>query len=204
MRSRLLASALKISANAVIAMALGLLAFACYRRYQDTGSLNWLGLLAVNALFVLMYIAKRDAVAISTSPPLWLLAFAATCLPLMLRPTAPSTLSPAGNVVQLVGLCAVVGAILSLRRSFGIVPANRGVRTQGLYNVVRHPLYATELLAIGGFVLANPSLWNLALWLADCVLQFNRARAEERFLGADPIYQEYRARVPFRLIPRVI
>jgi protein-S-isoprenylcysteine O-methyltransferase Ste14 len=94
--------------------------------------------------------------------------------------------------------------MLSLRRSFGIVPAHRGIRTQGLYNIVRHSLYSSELIWILGFVLVNPSAWNISLWLSDCVLQFTRAVAEERFLSMDPIYSRYRAHVKYRLIPFVI
>jgi protein-S-isoprenylcysteine O-methyltransferase Ste14 len=94
--------------------------------------------------------------------------------------------------------------MLSLRRSFGIVPAHRGIRTGGLYNVVRHPLYASELVWFLGFTIDNPSGWNIGLWLCDCVLQFSRACAEERFLSVDPTYSQYRTRVRYRLIPLVI
>ena len=84
------------------------------------------------------------------------------------------------------------------------MPAHRGIRTEGLYTFVRHPLYASELFAIFGFVIANPSVLNISLWLSDCVLQFARARAEERFLSADPIYSQYQARVRYRFVPGVI
>jgi protein-S-isoprenylcysteine O-methyltransferase Ste14 len=204
MRSKLISSALRIIAYAVVVLAFGLLAYACYRKYHDTGSISWFGLLVVNVVFTVMYIARRDATSISSSPSLWLLAFAGACLPLVLRTTAPAPLTAVGNLVQLAGLGAVAASLLSLRRSFGIVPAHRGIRTQGLYNLVRHPLYASELLWMIGLVIANPSVWNIGLWLGACVLQFTRACAEERFLSADPVYAQYRARVRYRLIPLVI
>jgi protein-S-isoprenylcysteine O-methyltransferase Ste14 len=203
-RNKILASALKIIANVVIVVALGLLTFASYKKYQATGSLNWLGLLLVNGVFVAMYVARRDATNISQSPALWLLAFAATCLPLALRPTAASSWATAGNLLQLAGIFSILASMLSLQRSFGIVPAHRGIRTQGLYNIVRHPLYASELVWMLGFAMANPSAWNIGLWLVDCALQFTRACAEERFLGIDPLYSQYRARVKYRLVPLVI
>lgn len=204
MTSRIVSSAVKIVANAVVILGFGLMAYACYRKYRETGSINWFGLLIVNSLFVAMYIAKRDATSISASPLLWLLAFAGTCVPLVMRPTAPSASALTGNFLQVVGLCGVVASLLSLRRSFGIVPAHRGVRTRGLYRFVRHPLYASELFAILGFVIANPSLWNISFWLGDCLLNFARARAEEAFLGRDPVYSQYQARVRYRFIPGVI
>jgi protein-S-isoprenylcysteine O-methyltransferase Ste14 len=126
-------------------------------------------------------------------------------MPLALRPTVTaSSWVGTGNILQLAGLIAIVAAMLSLRRSFGIVPAHRGIRTQGLYNIVRHPLYGSELVWMFGFAIANPSAWNILLWLCDCVLQFTRACAEERFLSVDPVYSQYRARVKYRLVPLVI
>jgi protein-S-isoprenylcysteine O-methyltransferase Ste14 len=204
MRNQILASAIKIFANVVVVVGLGLLAWASYLKYHNTGSINWLGLLIVNSIMVAMYVAKRDATSITQSPFLWLLAFAGTCLPLILRPTAPSIPFSIGTIVQLVGIVAIVASMLSLRRSFGIVPAHRGIRTGGLYNFVRHPLYASELVWFLGFAIDNPSGWNIGLWLCDCALQFSRACAEERFLSVDPVYSQYRARVKYRLLPLVI
>ena len=204
MRNKILASAIKILANVVVVVCLALLAWSSYRKYHNTGSINWFGLLIVNSIMVAMYVAKRDANSISQSPFLWLLAFAGTCLPLILRPTAPSMPLSIGTIMQMVGIVAIVASMLSLRRSFGIVPAHRGIRTGGLYNFVRHPLYASELFWMLGFVIANPSGWNIGLLLCDCVLQFSRACAEERFLSVDPVYSQYRARVKYRLLPLVI
>jgi protein-S-isoprenylcysteine O-methyltransferase Ste14 len=204
MRNGILSSGIKIVANVVVVVFLGLLAYACYRKYHETGSINWFGLLIVNSICVTMYIARRDASSISQSPSLWLLAFAGTCVTLLLRPTTPTVPFSVGSIVQLVGIVAIAASMLSLRRSYGIVPAHRGIRTGGLYNFVRHPLYASELFWMLGFVIANPSGWNIGLWLCDCVFQFSRACAEERFLSIDPIYSQYRARVKYRLIPLVI
>jgi len=201
MQNKIVASALKIIANVVIVVAFGILALASYQKYRATGAFNWLGLLLVNTLFVAMYAARRDATNISQSPALWLLAFVGTCLPLALRPTVPSSWAAAGNILQLAGILCILASMLSLQRSFGIVPANRGIRTQGVYNIVRHPLYASELVWMLGFAIANPSPWNIGLWLFDCWLQFTRARAEERLLGLDPLYSQYQARVKYRLVP---
>ena len=204
MSNKYVASGLKICANVVIIVALGLLTYASFLKYRTSGTYNGLGLVIVNAIFVAMYVARREASSITQSPLMWIFAFAGTCLPLLLRPAVVSTWSSVGNALQIAGLAAVGASMLSLRRSFGIVPANRGVRTQGLYNVVRHPLYASELVWMLGFAIANPSAWNIGLWLFDCVLQFTRARAEERLLSADPVYAHYQTRVKYRLIPHVI
>ena len=56
-------SAIRLISNIVVVLAFGLMVYACYRRYRDTGSINWFGLLVVNSLFIAMYIARRDATA---------------------------------------------------------------------------------------------------------------------------------------------
>jgi protein-S-isoprenylcysteine O-methyltransferase Ste14 len=203
-RNNILASVLRIGSTAVLVLAFGLMAYAGYRKFMDSGSVNMLGLCAVNTVFVALFILRRDATSISTSPSLWLIAFGGTFLPLLMRPNAAGPFMTVGNAIQLVGMLGVILALLSLRRSFGIVPANRGIRTQGLYNVVRHPLYASELLTLGGFAIVSPSLWNVSLWLCDFALQLARAYAEERLLSEDPRYVQYRSRVKYRLIPLVI
>jgi protein-S-isoprenylcysteine O-methyltransferase Ste14 len=204
MRNAIAASALKAIANAVVVLAFLLQAYVCFGRFRDSGSLNWLGLVAVNSAMVTMYVARSDASAISRSVHLWLLAIGGTLMPLAIRPTATSGLVAVGTTVQFIGTAGIVAALLSLRRSFGIVPAHRGIRTGGLYRLVRHPLYAAELLTILGIVLARPSALNVSAYGCFCVLQILRARAEERFLGSDPIYSAYRARVKYRLIPGVL
>ena len=204
MRKSVAASALKIVANAVVVLALLLQAYVCFRRFRDSGSMNWLGLVAVNTVMVAMYVARSDASVISKSVPLWLLAIAGTLMPLAVRPTASIGFVAIGTVVQIIGMVGIVSALLSLRRSFGIVPAHRGIRTEGLYRLIRHPLYASELLTLFGIVLARPSPLNLSAFGCACALQILRAKAEERFLGSDPVYSAYRARVKYRLIPGVL
>jgi protein-S-isoprenylcysteine O-methyltransferase Ste14 len=203
-RNNILASVLRIGSTAILVLAYGLMAYTSYRKFTDSGSINMLGLCAVNTVLLALFILRRDATTISASPGLWLIAFGGTFLPLLMRPNSGGPFTTVGNAIQLVGMLAIIASLLSLRRSFGIVPANRGIRTQGLYNVVRHPLYASELIALGGFAAVNPSLFNVSLWLCDFVLQLARAFAEERFLSEDPSYLQYRSRVKYRLIPLII
>jgi protein-S-isoprenylcysteine O-methyltransferase Ste14 len=197
-------SALRIVANVTVVLALGLLGVASYRQFTVTGSINSLGLLVVNVLFVIMYVARRDSTTTSAVPASWLLAFAGTTLPLLIRPTAPTELAAFGNTVQIFGICLIVAALFSLKRSFGVVPANRGIQDGGLYRFVRHPLYAAELLALLGVLIANASILNALIWTAECALQCLRARAEEQLLGTDATYRAYRGRVRYRLIPGLI
>lgn len=136
--------------------------------------------------------------------PLWLLAVAGTACPLLLRPSDAAGFMVVGSVIQIMGIVLIACGLSSLRRSFAVVPGNRGIRDGGLYRIVRHPLYFSELVALLGAVLVNPSAANWTIWLCECGLQYARARAEENFLSSDPAYRAYRERVRYRLIPGLI
>jgi len=106
-------------------------------------------------------------------------------------------------LIGAIGLIVVVTGKLSLGRSFGLAPANRGVVQTGLYRFVRHPIYLVYLITHIGFVIANPADWNLMLLgMADLALML-RACREEATLAMDPSYREYMQRVRWRVLPGV-
>lgn len=157
------------------------------------------------SIVVLVLIRRRARQSAATGTDAIILAWLGTILPLLLRPHQSSVTVVAllGGAIQLAGGLLALVATVRLGRSFGVVVANRGVQTGGLYRYVRHPIYAAYLLAFGGFVLAHPSDANgliLAVWF---VVQLLRIRAEEHLLLADPGYQAYTARVRYRLLPGV-
>jgi protein-S-isoprenylcysteine O-methyltransferase Ste14 len=100
-----------------------------------------------------------------------------------------------------VGLAIQVVSKLTLGRRFGVVAANRGLCMNGPYKIVRHPIYMGYLFSHIGFLLLNPSLWNLGLYAVVYCLKIPRILAEERVLGEDAAYQKYKQVVRFRLIP---
>ncbi len=101
------------------------------------------------------------------------------------------------------GLCLVIAGKLVLGRSFGLVPANRGVVAQGPYVLMRHPIYTGYLLTHVGFLAAHPTAWNVVMILmADSALVV-RALLEERVLNQDEQYRAYCARVGWHLVPGV-
>jgi protein-S-isoprenylcysteine O-methyltransferase Ste14 len=81
--------------------------------------------------------------------------------------------------------------------------AGAPLRTDGLYGVVRHPIYLGLLLMAAGFSLATTPWGLLVTALLAVVLDLKR-RVEERWLDATyPQYAAYRAAVPHALIPYV-
>jgi protein-S-isoprenylcysteine O-methyltransferase Ste14 len=76
-------------------------------------------------------------------------------------------------------------------------------RTQGPYALVRHPLYAAEIIGAIGLFLQYASPWTALLMVISLGFQLQRMRNEERVLGATfPEYAAYAARTR-RLIPGV-
>lgn len=171
--------------------------------YSDDGRLANLLLLPSEGLVVVFLLLRRRTTEISRSPWEWLMALAATCAPLMVTPGVGSPLiAPvAAALLLLVGMLLQVHAKLVLGRSFGCVPAHRGLKLVGPYRFVRHPMYAGYLLGHTAFLLINPTPWNACVYLVSYATQVPRLLAEERLLGRDPAYREYQAQVRFRLIP---
>lgn len=88
----------------------------------------------------------------------------------------------------------------SLRRSFGLLPAHRGVIVVGPYRFVRHPMYLGYLVTDIGFLAANFGVRNVVIVVAQWALQAVRIVKEEQLLSKDATYRDYMSRVCYRLI----
>lgn len=152
---------------------------------------------------VVFYLIRRLPRDTSFSVYDWCVGLAGTYAIVLFRPGGNGHDLLVGQVLQLAGLALQVLAMLSLNRSIGMVPANRGIQTGGLYRLVRHPLYLSYVVAFFGYVLSQPSLYNVLVYSVAVVLWILRLVAEERFLLQDARYREYAERVRWRLIPGV-
>jgi protein-S-isoprenylcysteine O-methyltransferase Ste14 len=162
-------------------------------------------LLFSEGLVVVLVMLRRPASEISLRPVDWLLAFAATAGPLLVQPAHVRPLAPAAfdASLMLTGILFQIGCKLTLRRSFGLGPANRGLIIEGPYKLVRHPIYASYLINQLGFLLLNPTAWNAGVLAASLVVQLFRIAAEERLLAHDDGHAAFRKAVPYRLLPGI-
>jgi protein-S-isoprenylcysteine O-methyltransferase Ste14 len=109
----------------------------------------------------------------------------------------------AGAALQLFGIFWELFAKVSLRRSFGLLLANRGVVSRGAYRFIRHPMYLGYFMTDLGFLLVNFGTRNMLVYGCQFALQIGRIVREERLLSDDENYRAYRQKVRFRVIPGV-
>ena len=157
------------------------------------------------SLGVFLILTRRLATTVSAHPLDWALSLIAVTAPLLAVPAAASTFVPSQipTVLMFAGMMIQISAKAALWRSYGLIPANRGVKTRGPYRFLRHPMYAGYTLIHIGFLLGFPSLQNFLLYLTTLLIEVARLLREELILRNDPLYREYAARVRYRLLPGV-
>ena len=157
------------------------------------------------AIVLVFLLSRRPALEMSRQPMDYIVAVASTLLPLFAIPIAGPNLLPLPilAVTLLCGILLHFTAKLSLRRSFGILPANRGIKRSGAYRYVRHPMYLGYLIVQTSLVLGGPVAWNVVILAASIPLFILRISAEERLLSQSADYRAFCRDTPFRLIPGI-
>jgi protein-S-isoprenylcysteine O-methyltransferase Ste14 len=184
-----------------------LFVIASVQGFQKTHSILSLGVVLVNSLMLTVFCLRREATAVVAYPFAWIMGLMGVVLSLLFRPSGADILpilAVPADIVQLFGLTALGFALVSLKRSFGVVAAHRKIQTGGLYRWVRHPVYASEILFFFGYCMANQSLSNTVTLILVIAVQYSRIRIEENFLGQYPAYMAYMANTRYRLIPGIL
>jgi protein-S-isoprenylcysteine O-methyltransferase Ste14/uncharacterized membrane protein (UPF0127 family) len=179
--------------------------YAYYLEWRQTGQVFILGLIAVNAVMAILFLTRRKSTDTSNRIPDWLVAFGVVGLSKLLgpRPGPDSAFGVVAISVQVAGAAFLLGSLLSLGRSFGLVAANRGIKTAGLYRIVRHPAYASELILYLGLLLENLSARSAGFVILIAAGQVYRLFAEERVLKRNNRYRDYMRSTRHRLIPGI-
>jgi protein-S-isoprenylcysteine O-methyltransferase Ste14 len=154
---------------------------------------------AAAALFLLRSRASQTSFSLHS----WLTTLGGTFAPLLLRPSGAARDVLAGQVVQSLGTALAIVSLLSLWRSFGLLPAVRDIRVGGAYRWVRHPLYSAYAVQNLGYLVSNWSPLNLAIVAFAILFQVLRVYNEERLLWSVAAYRRYARRTRWRMVPLV-
>jgi len=162
--------------------------------------------IAQNLVLAGIVLIRRDHQAIDTDPAHQLVALAAffSGAAFVGQPASGDAgihLLSQGIIVaaNLLG----IATLFNLGRSFGILIACRGVKTGGLYRIIRHPMYLSDILLRVGYTVSHFNAVTVGLALFSISLYIHRARLEEAFLAGQPGYRAYMEKVRYRLLPGI-
>jgi protein-S-isoprenylcysteine O-methyltransferase Ste14 len=170
--------------------------------YARTGHLTGLLLLVSELLVVVLTVVRRPAAVVDRAMASRIIAALSMVGIYFIRPSGvPLVPDVVTASVSSAGLVVIISGKLTLGRSFGLMPANRGIVSRGIYRIVRHPIYAGYLVTHAAFLVAHPTAWNLALIGVSDTALLVRAVYEERTLALDAAYADYMTQVRWRVLP---
>jgi protein-S-isoprenylcysteine O-methyltransferase Ste14 len=195
----------RIGSSAGLGFSWVLFAAASLHIFHVSGRPAGLGAVVAEFVAVVLFVTRRQPEWASFAKGDWLVAAIGGFGVMAARPVA-GHLAGADwlyQSLQLIGAALALMCLLSIGRSFGIVPANRGVQTRGAYGIVRHPIYASYMVIDAGYLLENLTLRNAVVLAVVFVCQLGRMHREEACLRKDPGYAEYMRHVRYRVLPYV-
>ena len=183
-------------------------AFAVYllepnlRFFLDTHAPMALVFVAQQVWVGVIFLIRRPPRSASHNPFDWAVAYGGWFFGLLVRPGAPALpfASTFGLAMQCADLALWTWAFANLSRSYGIIPADRGLTTHGPYRFVRHPLYLAYMIGGVGYLVQSLSPWNIMIVAVTMSFQVARILREERHLDG-ALYDQYRRRVRWHLLP---
>lgn len=172
--------------------------------FLGTYKLTYLLFLLVQSEFVVLLLIRRIPVKSSKNPFDYLISILGTFAILLYRPSfGIDTHFLIGDILIYIGVVLEMIGFLSLNTSAGIIPANRGIKSGGMYRFVKHPIYMGYLILYTGYFLSNATAYNLFILLAVIAFQIMRINREEKILIKDEKYIEYSKKVKWKLIPKI-
>ena len=116
----------------------------------------------------------------------------------------PTAICLVGDVLVAVGLGVM--ALVVIQNSYAAatvrVEAGQKLASTGLYGLVRHPMYAGNVIMMVGVPLALGSYWGLVFVVPGLIVLALRVRDEEKLLQEELTgYREYTRKVRYRLLP---
>jgi protein-S-isoprenylcysteine O-methyltransferase Ste14 len=195
--------------NSLSNIALALLFFAALipghtSRYSiHAADIIWMVGAALMGIFSLIRVPPKT---VTVSPRSIAATAGMMILPTLIKPGLASVglLNQAGMALELIGVIFTQLARVYLGRSFGLLPANRGIVSKGPFRLMRHPIYVGWFVLTLGYAFIYPTPRNFVVIVAALFFMMWRIVQEEELLGLDPEYRAYCEKVGYRLIPWVI
>jgi protein-S-isoprenylcysteine O-methyltransferase Ste14 len=193
----------QVISRALLIILFAAFAWSNFAHWRATGRPSGLGTTLLEAWVAVLFIVRRPTEKVSRNLLAWVAAPIGSFAMLLARPAGGGLPELPCEALQLAGVAVALISLGTLGRSFGLVAANRGIKTRGPYGLVRHPTYTGYLITYLAYVAENPSLRNVALLCLGTAFQLVRINEEERVLSGDDGYRAYRGVVRFRLVPYV-
>lgn len=154
-------------------------------------------------LMAFLSLVRRFPKSFTVNPFEWFVAFLGMVMSGAFGAAPSSFLQVPGVILQTGGLIITLAGLLALNRSYALVPANRGIKTGGLYRFVRHPLYLGYITTDFGIMINQFMPWNLLVFVFAVAMFVLRIQFEEAHLMQDPAYQQFTQKTRYRLLPGI-
>ncbi|MHC4445695.1 MAG: methyltransferase family protein [Planctomycetota bacterium] len=187
--------------NTLVLLFFILFVWAHVAALAQTLRLSILIIMAKAVLELQFHVRKSTAQFVNTSAYAWLIALCGTVAALLFRPSDSMPDFSVATVMQAIGLAMLVYFITTLNRNSGMVFARQGIRRDGLYRFVRHPIYLAFMFSEYGYLLNHTTFYNLGVLALVTCFQVLRINEEERLLRDDEEFQVYAEQTRWRVIP---
>jgi protein-S-isoprenylcysteine O-methyltransferase Ste14 len=118
--------------------------------------------------------------------------------------TVPTAISLVGDVLVAAGLVVQMLVVIQNSHAAATVRVESGqtLVSAGLYGLVRHPMYAGNVILMVGIPVALGSYWGLVFVMPGLIVLALRIRDEEKLLHEElDGYRDYTQKVRYRLVP---
>lgn len=189
--------------NCALAACFFLFAYGHAVNFMEQPRLSVFLIIITETIVAVLLLVRRDPDETRHTWQTWVTTTGGTLTPFFLRPIDASEDVLIGQILQVAGALLQIGALASLNRSLGLLPAHRGIKSDGMYRFVRHPLYTAYIVTLTGYLVSNLSLYNTVIVVAGTAFMVLRIRYEEELLRTYPVYASYAERTRWRIIPSV-
>jgi protein-S-isoprenylcysteine O-methyltransferase Ste14 len=189
--------------NFMLASLYILFAIANTKSFLANPRLSVLLIVLMETIVAFFLIIRRDPDETRHTWQTWTTTTFGTLAPTLFRPIEATADLMLGDILQIGGFVMQIAALLCLSRSFGLLPAYRGVKSYGPYSWVRHPLYTAYVISFIGYWINNQSLNNASIVLLGSAFLVMRIYYEEALLVKYADYRRYANRIRWRLVPSI-